>query len=108
MTMSSEFRFGLDLIKRFDAQLRGIAEARTEEEAKELIESIKHPIFGAMAQIKVGGGPMKEEILKPLAVVVSQFRELTNLEALKGAILEVLDLVQRAEKLEEETAKREA
>lgn len=107
MAMSQEFQLGLNLIKRFGEQLRSVAEAKSEEEAKPFIESIKHPIFGAMAQIKAGEGPLKEEILEPLAVIVSQFRETTDFGALKEAIREVLNLVEQAEKLEAEGANKE-
>jgi len=108
MAMSQEFQLGINLIKRFEEQLRSIVEAKSEEEAKPAMESIKHPIFGATAQIKAGEGPLKEEILEPLAVVVSQFRETTDFNALKEAIREVLNLVEQIEKLEAEGANKEA
>ncbi|RLJ69967.1 hypothetical protein BCF55_0227 [Hydrogenivirga caldilitoris] len=104
--MSKEFEMGIGLLNRFKETLVAISNANTPEEAKPLIEQIKHPIFGAMAQIKAGQGPLREEILAPMAVVVSQFRELTDLNALKKAIPEVLNLVQQAEKLAQEGAEQ--
>ncbi len=104
--MTREFEMGIGLIKRFKETLEEIAKAGSPEEAKPLIEQIKHPVFGAMAQIKVGQGPMKEELLESLAVVVSQFREPNDLEALKGAIGEVLNLTEQAEKLAQEGAEQ--
>ncbi len=104
--MTREFEMGIGLIKRFKETLEEIAKAGSPEEAKPLIEQIKHPVFGAMAQIKVGQGPLKEELLESLAVVVSQFRELNDLEALKGAIGEVLNLTEQAEKLAQEGAEQ--
>ncbi|NPA42263.1 MAG: hypothetical protein GXO18_08330 [Aquificae bacterium] len=106
MAMSQEFQLGINLIERFKDTLSAISEASSPEEAKPLIESIKHPIFGAMAQIKVGEGPLKEEILEPLGVVVSQFRELTDFEALKEAIPQVLNLVEQSKKMAEEGAQQ--
>lgn len=102
--MSREFEMGVQLVKKFKDTLEKIASAGSEQEAKEHIDVIKHPIFGAMAQIKVGEGPLKEEILEPMAVVVSQFREFNDLGALKEAIPQVLDLIEQAENL----AKQEA
>ncbi len=104
--MTREFEMGIGLIKRFKETLEEIAKAGSPEEAKPLIEQIKHPVFGAMAQIKVGQGPLKEELLESLAVVVSQFRELNDLEALKRAIGEVLNLTEQAEKLAQEGAEQ--
>jgi len=103
---SKELELGVELIKRFRDTLEEIARANSPEEAKPLIEQIKHPIFGAMAQIKVGEGPLKEEMLEPLAVVVSQFREFTDLNALKEAIPQVLNLVEQSEKLAKEGAEQ--
>lgn len=103
---SKEFEMGVGLIKRFRDTLEEIARAGSPEEAKPLIEQIKHPIFGAMAQIKVGQGPLKEEILEALAVVVSQFRELTDFAALKEAIPQVINLVEQSEKLAKEGAEQ--
>ncbi len=99
MRVSQEFRFGIELIRRFEKQLKGIVRAKDKSEMKPLVESIKHPIFGAMAQIKSGDGPLKEEILGSLAVVVSQFRELSDPEALKGAVEKVLRLIDKAEEI---------
>lgn len=107
MGMSQEFQIGINLIKRFRETLEQIASSNSPEEAKPLIESIKHPIFGAMAQIKVGDGPLKEEILSSLAVVVSNFRELEDFSALKSAIPEVLNMVEQAERLAQEGAQKE-
>ena len=102
MVVSQEFRMGVNLIKRFRETLEQIAKAGSEEEARPLIESIKHPIFGAMAQIKTGEGPLREELLDSLAVVVSNFRELTDFLAMKTALTEVLNLVERADELSHE------
>ncbi|WP_457600377.1 hypothetical protein [Hydrogenivirga sp.] len=99
---SREFEQGVELIKRFRDTLEEIARANSLQEAKPLIEQIKHPVFGAMAQIKVGDGPLKEELLQSLAVVVSQFREPTDFDSLKEAIPQVLNLVEQAEKLAKE------
>ena len=107
MTMSQEFQIGINLIKRFREVLEQIAKASSPEEARPLIESIKHPIFGAMAQMKAGQGPLKEELLSSLAVVVSNFRELEDFSALKAAIPEVINLVEQAEKLAQEGAQKE-
>jgi len=106
MSMSREFEFGVSLIEKFRDTLESIAKASSLEEAKPLIESIKHPIFGAMAQIKAGEGPLKEEILEPLAVVVAQFREPKDLEALKEAIPQVINLTEQAKKLAQEGAQQ--
>jgi len=108
MAMSQEFQFGLNLIRRFEEQLRSITEAGSEEEARPIMESIKHPVLGAMAQIKVGEGPLKQEILESLAVVVSQLRETTDFEALREAVREVLNLAEQIERLEAEGAGKEA
>jgi len=105
--MSQEFKIGMDLIKRFRETLEGIAKASSPQEAKPLIESIKHPIFGAMAQIKVGEGPLKEELLRSLAVVVRNFRKLEDFTALKSAIQEVLNLTVQVEELSQEGAQKE-
>ena len=107
MTMSQEFQIGINLIKRFREILEQIAQSSSPEEARPLIESIKYPISGAMAQIKTGQGPLKEELLSSLAVVVSNFRELEDFSALKTAIPEVINLVEQAEKLSQESAQKE-
>ncbi len=106
MTASQEFQLGIGLIERFKDTLKAISESSTPGEAKPLIESIKHPIFGAMAQIKAGQGPLRDEILEPLAVVVSQFRELTDFEALKEAIPQVINLVEQAKSMQEQGAQQ--
>ena len=102
MSMSQEFQLGFNLLKRFRETLEEIAKADSLESAKELIESVKNPVFGAMAQIKVGEGPMKEELLEPLAVVVAQFREPKDFSALKEAISQVINLVDQVEKVSQE------
>ncbi len=101
MTVSQEFQLGINLIEKFQDQLKAIAQAKTPEEAKPLIESIKHPVTGAMAQIKVGTGPLKEEILEPLGVVVAQMRELTDFEALKNSITDLLHLVEQVKEAQQ-------
>ena len=106
MTMSQEFQFGINLIKKVKETLEEIAKTDSKESAKPLIESIKYPVVGAMAQIKVGDGPLKGEILESLAVVVSQFREFTDHSALKDAIPQVLNLIEQAEKLAQEGAQQ--
>ena len=102
--MSKEFEIGVGLIERFSETLEKIASAGSKEEAKPLIESIKHPITGALAQIKAGQGPLKEEIIERLTVVVSQMRELTDLEALKENIIATLNLVKQAKEVQEQSA----
>ncbi|HIC98081.1 MAG TPA: hypothetical protein EYP11_06785 [Aquificaceae bacterium] len=94
--MSPEFELGLNLITRFEKELRAISESPSPEDAKPIIESIKHPIFGAAAQIKAGDGPLKEDILKPLLFLVSNFRELSDFEGTKEAVRELLGLVEKA------------
>ncbi len=93
METSQEYIFGLKLIRRFEKELEAVAGAGDPAEMKRLIEPIRHPITGAMAQIKEGKGPHREELLRVLAVVVSEFRELENPQALKEAIGELLSLV---------------
>ena len=102
MSMSQEFQLGINLIKRFRDTLEEITKTDCEKSAKELIASINNPILGATAQIKVGEGPLKEELLESLSVVVSQFRELKDLSALKEAISQVINLVDQVEKVSQE------
>lgn len=105
--MSKEFEMGITLIKRFSESLEEIAGADSESKAKELIEVVRHPITGAMAQIKNGEGPLKDELLEPLGVVVAQMRELTDLQALQNAIREVINLANQAEELANQPAQTE-
>ncbi len=107
MAVSQEFQLGINLIKRFREELEKIASAGSYTEAKPIIESIKHPVFGAMAQIKAGEGPLRKELLESLAVVVSNFREMSDFEATKSAVVEVLNLVEQAERLSAEGARKE-
>jgi hypothetical protein len=100
--MSKEYEIGIGLLEKFRDILEKIASANSEEEAKPLIESVKHPVFGAMAQIKTGEGPMREEILEPLAKVVSQMRRTSDLNLLRSSIREVLNLLDRVKKAQEE------
>jgi len=102
--MSKEFEIGIGLVKRFKEILEKIIEAGSEEEAKDLIESVKHPIFGAMAQIKSGEGPLKEAILEPFSTVVSQMRELSDLTALQNSLRELMNLIEQAEELASQPA----
>ncbi len=106
MAMSQEFQIAINLIKKSSDFLRRIAECQDRDCARPLIESVKYPITAALAQMKTGQGPLKEEIIEPLTVIVSQMRELTNLEALKGAIPHLLSLVEQAEKLEAQEAEK--
>jgi len=93
MEASQEYLFGLGLIRKFEEQLREIARAENLESAKPLISAVKHPITGAMAQIKEGKGPMREDLLRTLARIVPEFREPKDLKALKEAVEELLRLV---------------
>ncbi len=102
--MSKEFEIGTGLVKRFREVLEKIINAGSEEEAKELIETVKHPMFGAMAQIKSGEGPLKDAILEPFAVVVAQMRNLTDLKALQTSLQELINLIDQAEDLAQEPA----
>ncbi len=87
--VSAEFQKGLDLLNKFSEQLGEILSKESKEEILEAIEPIKHPILGATFQIKVGEGVNKDELLKPLYTICSQFRKLTDVEALKEAIREL-------------------
>ncbi len=102
--MSKEFEFGIGLVKKFKDTLESIINAGTEEEAKQIIEMVKHPMFGAMAQIKSGEGPLKESILEPFAVVVAQMRNLTDLKVLQDSLKELINLIEQAEDLASQPA----
>ncbi len=102
--VSKEFELGLGLIEKFSETLEQIASSSSEEEAQALIESIRHPILGAMAQIKNGEGPLREEMLESLSTVVAQMRKLTDLGSLRSSIKETLNLVKEARKMIEEPA----
>jgi hypothetical protein len=106
MTVSQEFKIAMNLIRKFSDILREIADCPDEECAKPLIEAVKHPMMNVLVQLKTGEGPMREEMIEPMTVVVSQMRELTNLEALKGALSQLLSLAEQAERMERE-AQRE-
>ncbi|MDQ7039243.1 MAG: hypothetical protein Q9N26_08660 [Aquificota bacterium] len=105
MTVSQEYKIAMNLIRKFWDTLRRIADCPDTECAKPLIESIKHPMMNALVQMKTGEGPLREEMIEPLTVIVSQMRELTNLEALKGAVNHLLSLADQAQKLEAEAQK---
>ncbi len=95
MEASQEYLFGLGLIRKFEEQLREIAQAESFKSAKPLISAIIHPVTGAMAQIKEGKGPLREDLLRVLATVVSEFREQRDFRALREAIEELLTLVEQ-------------
>lgn len=105
MAVSTEYQIAMNLIRKFQDILRQIADCPDAECAKPLIESIKHPMMNALVQMKTGEGPLREEMIEPLTVIVSQMRELTDLEALKGAIRNLLSLAEQAQKLEAEAQK---
>ncbi len=95
MEASQEYLFGLGLIRKFEEQLRKIAQAESFKSAKPLISAVRHPVTGAMAQIKEGKGPLREDLLRVLATVVSEFREQRDFRALREAIEELLTLVKQ-------------
>ena len=95
MEASQEYLFGLGLIRKFEEQLREIAQAESFKSAKPLISTVRHPVTGAMAQIKEGKGPLREDLLRVLATVVSEFREQRDFRALREAIEELLTLVEQ-------------
>ncbi len=106
MAMSQEFQIAINLIKKFSDILRQISDCPDPECARPLIESVKHPVANALVQVKSGEGPLKEELVQPLTVMVSQMRDLTNFEALKGAIPHLLSLIEKVEALEAQSAEK--
>ncbi len=100
MEVSQEFEIALNLVRKFSDILKKIAESEDPATARPLIESVKHPMTNALFQIKTGQGPMKEEFVKTLTVIVSQMRELTNLEDLKSAIKQLLSLTEKVSNAE--------
>jgi len=92
MEASQEYVFALNLIRKFESQLREIADSEDPDAVKPLVEAVKYPITGAMAQIKEGRGPLRDELLRVLAVVVAEFREPQDPERLRKALKELLSL----------------
>ena len=97
MEKSQEFEIGLNLIRKVLNTLREIAECEDFEEVKSLVESVKHPLANALFQMKNGRGPMRDEFIEVLVPVVSQMRELNDLETLKVSVSRLLSLVERLE-----------
>ena len=93
MNVSKEFEMGINLIKRFLEQLKEILNISDERELKKIIEAVKHPITAAAYQIKAGEGPLKEELVTNLSIIVREFRTLKNADELKNSISELLRTV---------------
>ncbi|NPB06520.1 MAG: hypothetical protein GXO03_02825 [Aquificae bacterium] len=96
---NADYKLGLELLKRFKEYLERMARA-SEEELKELIETVKEPIRNAAYRIKQGEGPLKEELLEPLSVMVREFREMANLEEVKKAAQKLLEVLKKVEEKE--------
>jgi len=101
MQMDADFQLGINLLKRFKGEIENIAEAEDETTLIEAIEIVKEPVRNATYRIKQGNGPMKEELLANLSVMVREFREYQNPEALKESAKKVVQII---ESLEEVTA----
>ncbi|NPB07449.1 MAG: hypothetical protein GXN96_00810 [Aquificae bacterium] len=96
--MDADFQLGLNLLKKFREEIKRLAEASDETALIEAIEVVKEPIRNAAYRIKQGSGPMKEELLSALLVLVREFREYQNPDALRKEARRVLELVENFEK----------
>ncbi len=92
MEMSQEYAFGLSLLKKVEEELKEIINSENFKSATPFIEAVKYPVTAAMAQIKEGRGPNRDDLLKKLSVVVREFREAENFEQLKKALKELLEI----------------
>ncbi len=97
MQMDSDFKIGYELLQKFKEQIETLANAKDEMELLETIEAIKEPIRNATYRIKVGNGPLKEELFSALSVVVKEIREFENPQELKENARKVLELLNNLE-----------
>jgi len=98
-TTDADYRLGLELLKRFKDYIEKLSQA-SEEEIKDLALAIREPIRNATYRIRQGTGPLKEELLGALSVMVREFREMADLQALREASKKVLELLKKVEEKE--------
>ncbi|ADO45432.1 hypothetical protein Hydth_1039 [Hydrogenobacter thermophilus TK-6] len=95
--MSKEFEIGLSLIRKVMPELEALLNAQDKLSARKMVNALFHPITASAYQIRVGSGPRKDELLKVLTPLVSQMRELSDLEALKESVRKLLEVLKDIE-----------
>lgn len=95
--MTKEFEIGIGLLKRVQGELEELLRTEDKLSARRLVNAIVNPITAAAYQIRVGEGPMKDELLEVLLKVVKDMRELSDINSLKEDVEKLLSLVAKSE-----------
>ncbi len=95
--MSKEFEIGISLIRKVLPELESLLGAQDKLAARRIVNSIFNPITASAYQIRVGSGPRKDELSSLLNLLVSQMRELSDLDTLKASVKKLLEVLKEVE-----------